>query len=43
MGIIVRSGDALRMPGRLRITIGTEEQNRALLAALEELLPQWRS
>ncbi len=43
MGIIVRSGDALRMPGRLRITVGTEEQNRALLAALEELLPQWRS
>ncbi|HEY9084639.1 MAG TPA: histidinol-phosphate transaminase [Candidatus Tyrphobacter sp.] len=42
MGIIVRSGDALRMPGRLRITIGTQEQNRALLAAFEELLPRWR-
>lgn len=42
-GIIARSGDALHMPGRLRITIGTGEQNRALLGALEELLPRWRS
>lgn len=42
-GIIVRSGDALRMPGRIRVTVGTEEQNRALLAALQEMLPEWRS
>ena len=37
-GIIVRSGDGLRMPGRLRITIGTAEQNAALITALETLL-----
>jgi histidinol-phosphate aminotransferase len=42
-GIIVRSGDALRMPGRIRVTVGTEEQNRALLGALQEMLPRWRS
>jgi histidinol-phosphate aminotransferase len=41
-GIIVRSGDALRMPGRIRVTIGTEEQNRALLDALQEMLKRWR-
>ena len=35
-GIIVRSGDGLRMPGRLRITIGTQEQNQALVDALVE-------
>ena len=33
-GIIVRSGDALRMPGRLRVTVGTLEENDAFLAAL---------
>ncbi len=37
-GIIVRSGDGLHMPGRLRITIGTTEQNAALISALESLL-----
>lgn len=42
-GIIVRSGDALRMPGRVRITIGTEEENALLLAALARLLPAWRA
>lgn len=42
-GIIVRSGDALHFPGHLRITIGTEEENRALLETLEQLLPQWRT
>jgi histidinol-phosphate aminotransferase len=41
-GIIVRSGDALAMPGRLRITIGSPEQNGALIEALEDLLPVWR-
>ncbi len=40
-GIIVRSGDALSMPNRLRITIGTPAENGAVLAALEELLPLW--
>uniref|UniRef100_E6PFB9 Histidinol-phosphate aminotransferase tyrosine/phenylalanine aminotransferase n=1 Tax=mine drainage metagenome TaxID=410659 RepID=E6PFB9_9ZZZZ len=36
-GIIVRSGDALRMPGRLRVTVGTHEENDAFLAALAEV------
>ncbi|MGZ3541645.1 MAG: histidinol-phosphate transaminase [Vulcanimicrobiaceae bacterium] len=40
-GIIVRSGDALKMPGWLRITIGTEDENRALVAEIEALLPGW--
>jgi histidinol-phosphate aminotransferase len=42
-GIIVRSGDALAMPGMLRITIGTPEQNAALIDAFDELLPQWKT
>ena len=41
-GIIVRSGDALHMPGWLRVTIGTPEQNRELIGALEELAAIWR-
>ena len=40
-GIIVRSGDALAMPGRLRITIGSPEENAMLIDAFEQLLPQW--
>lgn len=42
-GIIVRSGDALSMPGRLRITIGSPQENSALVEAFEELLPAWRT
>jgi histidinol-phosphate aminotransferase len=42
-GIIVRSGDALAMPGRLRITIGSAQENAALIDAFEQLLPQWRA
>ncbi|HLI96156.1 MAG TPA: histidinol-phosphate transaminase [Candidatus Baltobacteraceae bacterium] len=42
-GIIVRSGDALAMPGRLRITIGAPDENGALIEAFEELLPVWRA
>jgi histidinol-phosphate aminotransferase len=41
-GVIVRSGDGLGMPGRLRVTVGTEAQNRALIEAMETLVPQWR-
>lgn len=37
-GYIVRSGAALGVPGYLRVTIGTEEQNAGLLAQLEEIL-----
>lgn len=42
-GVIVRSGDGLRMPGRLRVTIGTPEENAAFLTELEALLPEWRA
>jgi histidinol-phosphate aminotransferase len=42
-GIIVRSGDALGMPRRLRITIGSAAENGALMEALDELLPVWRT
>jgi histidinol-phosphate aminotransferase len=41
-GIVVRSGDKLGLPNHLRITIGTPEQNAAVVAALEALLPLWR-
>jgi histidinol-phosphate aminotransferase len=38
-GIVTRSGDALAMPGRLRITIGTPEENAAVVEALAALVP----
>ena len=41
-GVVTRSGDALGMPGRLRITIGTPDENAVLIAAIERLLPAWR-
>ncbi|KUP07771.1 histidinol-phosphate aminotransferase [Bacillus coahuilensis m2-6] len=37
-GYIVRSGNALGYPGWVRITIGTEEQNKGLMSALEVIL-----
>lgn len=37
-GYIVRSGAALGLPGTLRITIGTKEQNDGVLRHLEELV-----
>ncbi|HEY0798989.1 MAG TPA: aminotransferase class I/II-fold pyridoxal phosphate-dependent enzyme, partial [Candidatus Baltobacteraceae bacterium] len=42
-GVIVRSGDGLNMPGRIRVTVGTPPENQAFIAALEALLVQWRS
>jgi histidinol-phosphate aminotransferase len=42
-GVIVRSGDALGMPQRLRITIGSALENAFLIETLESLLPQWRA
>ncbi|AQQ53624.1 histidinol-phosphate transaminase [Planococcus lenghuensis] len=36
-GFIIRSGNALGTPGYIRITVGTEEENDKLLAALEEV------
>jgi histidinol-phosphate aminotransferase len=38
-GIVTRSGDALGMPGRLRITIGTTQENDAVIEALASLVP----
>lgn len=38
-GIVTRNGDTLGMPGRLRITIGTTEQNAQLVAALAASAP----
>jgi histidinol-phosphate aminotransferase len=43
VGVIVRSGDGLGMPGRLRVSIGTPEENRAFIAAFEALLAGWRA
>ncbi|MCL7745920.1 histidinol-phosphate transaminase [Halalkalibacter alkaliphilus] len=37
-GFIVRSGQALGFPTCVRITIGTEEENKELFAVLEEML-----
>ncbi|MFJ8235183.1 histidinol-phosphate transaminase [Ureibacillus sp. NPDC094379] len=37
-GFIIRSGNALSSPGYIRVTIGTEQQNRKFLGLLEEVL-----
>ena len=42
LGIAVRSGDALGLPGFLRITAGTAAENDALIAAFEKLLALWK-
>ena len=42
-GIIVRSGDGLGTPRRLRVSIGTSAENRSLIEALETLLTRWRA
>lgn len=42
-GIVVRSGDGLRLPNFLRITIGTRDENEALLAALDACLATWQA
>jgi histidinol-phosphate aminotransferase len=41
--VIVRSGDGLGMPGYLRVSVGTPEQNDAFLTAYGELLAGWRA
>ena len=38
-GVIVRPLAAFGLPACLRITVGTEDQNRILISALKELLP----
>ena len=37
-GVIVRAGEALGEPGRMRVTYGTRRENDRFLAALDELL-----
>lgn len=39
-GFIIRSGNALGTPGFIRVSIGTEEQNRKFLSLLEEVLKE---
>lgn len=39
-GFIIRSGAALGVPGYIRVTIGTEQQNAKFLALLEEVLQE---
>jgi histidinol-phosphate aminotransferase len=40
-GIVVRSGDGLGLPDYLRITIGTERENKTLISVLDPLVAQW--
>ena len=42
-GVIVRSGDGLGMPGRLRVSIGTPAENARLRRGARTLLAQWRA
>jgi histidinol-phosphate aminotransferase len=42
-GVIVRSGAGLGMPDRLRVTIGTPEENARFLAVLAERVGVWRT
>jgi histidinol-phosphate aminotransferase len=37
-GVLVRAGAALGRPGSLRVTVGTDAENRRFLAAIGELL-----
>ncbi|MBU4239917.1 MAG: histidinol-phosphate transaminase [Actinobacteria bacterium] len=37
-GIIVRDGAALGYPGYIRLTVGTPEQNQAVIGAIEEIV-----
>jgi histidinol-phosphate aminotransferase len=37
-GIVLRQMVAYKLPNALRMTIGTEEQNKAVVAALAEFL-----
>lgn len=39
-GFIIRSGNALGTPGFIRVSIGTEEQNRKFLSLLEQVLKE---
>lgn len=41
-GVVVRSGDGVGLPQFLRVTVGTQSENEALVSALEELVPAWR-
>lgn len=39
-GFIIRSGNALGIPGYIRVTVGTEEQNATFLGQLEAVLTE---
>ena len=39
LDVVFQDGDALGMPGRLRITIGTPRENALLIEALGALAP----
>jgi histidinol-phosphate aminotransferase len=42
-GVIVRSGAGLGMPDRLRVTVGTPDENARFLDVLAERVGVWRS
>jgi histidinol-phosphate aminotransferase len=37
-GVLVRAGSGLGRPGALRVTVGTDDENRRFLGAMGELL-----
>jgi|SRR5579872_3625243 len=40
-GVIVRAGTSFHLPHHIRVTIGTPEENRMFVEALEEALDSW--
>lgn len=40
-GVIVRSGTSFHLPHHIRVTIGTPEENRIFIEALEQALASW--
>ncbi len=42
-GVIVRTGDIFGYPQHIRVSFGTEEQNKRFISTLEETLKQWDS
>jgi histidinol-phosphate aminotransferase len=38
LGVIIRPGAGLGLPGHIRVTVGTQSQNERFIAALEEVL-----
>ena len=42
-GVIVRAGTSFGLPRHIRVTIGTPEENRVFVSALEQALESWAS